>query len=423
MPKFFRGFTLILLPLITLFLGLELGITYQQKKLHDVEQQLEFLYSGKVGSGQVIQDPETDVDFALIYGVWRLLLRHYIDPDAMQVQSMLFGAASGLVDAVGDPYTTFMTPKQSDDFQQALQGKLEGIGAQLTLRDGVVVVVAPLKGSPAQAAGLQPEDIIVSVDSTDVTNENLNQVVQRIRGPQGTEVVIGVVRQGETEILELSITRDEIKVPSTESELLETETGSIGLITINQFGEATARDVDTEVRELLAAKVDGLIIDVRFNGGGYLERAVEIVSMFVQQGKVVSVGRRDVEPEHHYVNGRPLSTDIPLVVLVNKGSASASEILAGALQDHGRAKIIGKTTFGKGTVQEVFEMPGGSSLRITVAHWLTPNGKDLSKEGVDPDIEVDRTAEEIQNEEDPQLDAAIEWLLDGEDLGIAKEEE
>ena len=409
MPKFFRGFTLILLPLITLVLGVELGITFQQKKLQDVEQQLEFLYAGKVGSGQIIQDPETDVEFALLYGVWRLLLRHYIKPDALQVQPMLYGAATGLVNAVGDPYTTFMTPKQSDNFQQALQGKLEGIGAQLTVRDGVVVVVAPLKGSPAQAAGLQPEDIIV-------TEENLNQVVQRIRGPQGTEVTIGVVRSGENAVLDIAIQRDEIKVPSTEVEIRETATGSIGIITINQFGEATARDVDTAVRELIAAEVEGMILDVRFNGGGYLERAIEITSLFIQQGKVVSVGRRDIEPEHHYVNGRPLTTDMPLAVLVNKGSASASEILAGALQDHERAKVIGKTTFGKGTVQEVFEMPGGSALRVTVAHWLTPNGKDLSTDGVEPDIEVDRTVEQMQNDEDPQLDAALEWLLDGEEM-------
>lgn len=416
MPKFFRGFTYVLLPVITLILGLEIGVTYQQKKLHEVEEQLEFLYSGRVGSGQVIQDPETDVDLAILYGVWRLLLRHYIEPDAMQVQPMLFGAAGGLVQAVGDPYTTFMTPKQSDNFQQALQGKLEGIGAQLTLREGVVVVVAPLKGSPAQAAGLQPEDIIVQVDNVDVTNENLNQVVTRIRGPQGTEVTLGIVREGENEILEMSIVRDEIKVPSTEFELLETSSGAVGLITINQFGEATARDVEEEVQELLEEDIKGLVIDVRFNGGGYLERAVEIASMFQQQGKVVSVARRQGEPTHHYVNGRPLTTDVPLAILVNKGSASASEILAGALQDHDRATVVGKKTFGKGTVQEVFELPGGSSLRVTVAHWLTPNGRNLSKEGVDPDIVVDRTREQIQNNEDPQLDAALEWLLDGQNV-------
>jgi carboxyl-terminal processing protease len=416
MPKFLRGITIVLLPLITLSLGWELGMSYQQKKLHDVEEQLEFLYAGKVGSGQVIVDPATDVEFALLHGVWRLLLRHYIQPTDLEVQPMLFGAASGLVDAVGDPYTTFMTPKQNNDFQQALQGKLEGIGAQLTLREGAVVVVAPLKGSPAQAAGLQPEDAIITVDDVDVTQENLNQVVQRIRGRKGTKVTLGILRKGEDELRSIAIVRDEIKVPSTEFEFRKTGSGSVGIITINQFGEATARDVEKEVRELLQKNVDGLILDVRFNGGGYLERAIEMVSMFIQQGEVVSVARKNMEPEHHYVNGRPLTTDTPLVVLVNEGSASASEILAGALQDHSRAKIIGKKTFGKGTVQEVFELPGGSSIRITVAHWLTPNGKNLSTDGVEPDIVIERTMDQIREEVDPQMDAALEWLLDKEDI-------
>jgi len=153
---------------------------------------------------------------------------------------------------------------------------------------------------------------------------------------------------------------------------------------------------------------------VRFNGGGYLERAVEMTSLFIQKGKVVSVARRDTEPEHHYVNGRPMTTDIPLVILVNEGSASASEIMAGALQDHKRATIIGVTTFGKGTVQEIFELPGGSSMRITTAHWLMPNGKNLSKEGIDPDIVVERTVDQMKENIDPQLDAAIDLLQNKE---------
>ncbi|MBT3293331.1 S41 family peptidase [Candidatus Peregrinibacteria bacterium] len=414
MSKIFRNISLILLPVIMLALGWELGNTTSRRQLHDVEKQLEFLYTGSVGSGQVIQDPEKEVDFALLYGVWRLLLRYYIQPEDLKVQPMIYGATMGLVNAIGDPYTTFMTPKQNDNFQQSMQGKLEGIGAQLTMKNGNVVVVAPLKGSPAQSAGMKSEDIIVTVDREQITEETLNQVVQRIRGEKGTKVVIGVAREGEDQIIELTITRDEIKVPSTEMEIKETDSGSIGILSINKFGEETARDTEEAIEEMLEKNVIGIILDVRFNGGGYLERAVEMTSLFIQKGKVVSVARRDTEPEHHYVNGRPMTTDIPLVILVNEGSASASEIMAGALQDHKRATIIGVTTFGKGTVQEIFELPGGSSMRITTAHWLMPNGKNLSKEGIDPDIVVERTVDQMKENIDPQLDAAIDLLQNKE---------
>jgi carboxyl-terminal processing protease len=345
-----------------------------------------------------------------------LLLKHYIAPEELQVQPMLYGAAAGLTEAIGDPYTTFMTPKENDDFQDGLHGKLEGIGAELTLRDGRVVVVAPLKGSPAAGAGLLPEDIILEVDEVDTEGESLSDVVQRIRGPEGTTVTLAVERKGESEPLTFRITREEIKVPSTEVETRKTASGSIGIVTINQFGDATARELEQAIRGFLEEDLEGIVLDVRFNGGGYLERAVEMTSLFLSSGKVVTVARRDAEPEHHYVSGRPLTTDVPLVVLINEGSASASEILAGALQDAGRATVVGKKSFGKGTIQEVFDLPGGSSLRITTARWLTPSGRDLGEDGIEPDIEVERTVEQIQEEIDPQLDAALEWLLDGDDV-------
>lgn len=414
MPKFLRTSTLVTLPIITLLLGLQLGMSFEEKRLTEMSDQLEFLYAGKVGSGQTLDALEGDLDFALLDGIWRLLQKHYIMPENLKVQPMLFGAAAGMVNAVGDRYTTFMTPVRNNNFQRTLQGRLEGIGAELTMTEGKVVVVAPLKGSPAIRAGLQAEDIISMVDAVDIAGETLAQVVQRIRGPQGSKVVLTIVREDTPEPFDISIVRDEITVPSAEGEILETASGSVGYISINQFGEATARELEEVEKEFLDKDLDGLILDVRFNGGGYLERASEITSLFLQQGKVVSVARRTGEPEHHYVNGRPLDTEIPLVVLINEGSASASEILAGALQDAGRATVIGVTSFGKGTIQEVFELPGGSSLRVTTARWLTPNGTDLSKEGITPNIYVDRTNEQIQAGIDPQKDAALEWLLDGE---------
>ncbi|MCA9370896.1 MAG: hypothetical protein KC680_02970, partial [Candidatus Peregrinibacteria bacterium] len=201
-----------------------------------------------------------------------------------------------------------------------------------------------------------------------------------------------------------------ITVPSVESEVKEYAGKDIGYIALNRFGDTTTEEVASAVKDLMKQDIQGLIFDVRFNGGGYFDKGVDLSSMFLEKGKVVSVAHREGEPIHHYASGRPIAPTIPMVVLINEGSASASEILAGALQDNGRATIIGKKSFGKGTVQEVFELPGGTSIRITTARWLTPNGTDLGKEGVHPDIDVDRTKEDIEAEKDPQLDAALELL-------------
>lgn len=416
MSRAVRILTCTLLPLFTLVLGWQIGMAMQERELKGIQESLELLYSGQTASGGTIQDPEKEVNLALLWGVWRLLQKNYIAPEKMRTQDMLYGAVGGLVGAIGDPYTMFMTPTENTDFHQALQGRLEGIGAELTLRDGQVIIVAPLKGSPAAKAGLAPEDIILKVDDEDVTGKSLMQVVERIRGPKGTPVVLTVERPGEQEFLTFTIVRNEIHVPSVEYEVKKTATGSVGYIALNQFGDDSMKEVRNALQELKEEDLSGLVFDVRFNGGGYLEAAVDLVSFFLREGKVVSVQRRVGDPIHHYVTGRPIIPDLPLVILINEGSASASEILAGALQDHKRATVIGKKSFGKGTVQEVFDLPGGSSIRITTAKWLTPHGKDLSSAGVLPDIAVERTREDIENKRDPQLDAAMEWLTDGEDV-------
>lgn len=400
-----------LIPMLTLLLGLQIGMRLEQTKLQEQFQDLEFLYKGGAGSGQIIINPEEEVDPSILWSVWRLLLTHYIHPEDLKVESMLYGAVSGMVQSIDDPYSMFMTPSENKEFHDSLNGTLQGIGAELTVRDGFIVIVAPIKGSPASRAGLLPEDMILAVDGEEIKGQTLQQVVRKIRGTKGTEVKLTIQREGKWIPQEISILRDEINIPSVEHELKETNSGSIGYIAINQFAEHTNKEVELALKNLKEEEPKGIILDVRFNGGGYLDRAVNLASMFLRQGKVVSVARREGEPEAHYVSGRPIDTDTPLVILINQGSASASEILAGALQDHKRATVIGETSFGKGTVQEIFEMPGGSSLRVTVAKWLTPNGKDLSKEGVEPDIEVTRTVEDIEAERDPQIDAAMELLL------------
>lgn len=404
--------TIVILPLITLTLGWQLGMRYEYQQLENQFQELEFLFGGDSGSGHTIVSPEEEVNLSLMWAVWRLLLKHYIEPQDLQVQTMLYGAVGGLVRAVDDPYSVFMTPSENEAFHESLDGTLQGIGAELTLRQDQIIVVAPLKGSPAAATGLQPEDVILAVDGEDIFGETLDEVVQRIRGPKDTDVTLTIRRKGGWEPREMTIRRARIEIPSVEYERKETASGSIAYIEINQFADNTTEEVEDALQILQKGPIDGIILDVRYNGGGYLDRAVDLVSMFLKQGKVVSVGRKEGEPEAHYVYGRPIDTTTPLVVLINEGSASASEILAGALQDHKRATIIGKKSFGKGTVQEIFELPGGSSVRITVARWFTPNGRDLGKEGIEPDIDVDLTAEDTEEGRDPQLEEAMEILLE-----------
>ncbi len=405
MQKFLKNLVLIVLPVLTLFLGVQLGMSYQ-----DTQYPEEYNFTD-LGSGALVSNPEEEVDITLLWDVWKLLTAHYIEPNKLQVTPMIYGAVEGLVDGVDDPYTSFMPPKENKEFRESLNGTLEGIGAELTFKDEQIVVVAPLKGSPAEAEGLLSGDIITHVNEESMEDYDLSGAVQLIRGPKGTEVTLTVNRDGES--IDITIKRDKIKVPSTESEVKIHVGKRIGYIALNRFGNTTSKEIRQSLEELLTEDIDGLIFDVRYNGGGYLDKAIDLTSMFLRKGKVVSVARREGEPTHHYVNGSPIAEDIPLVILINEGSASASEILAGALQDHDRATVIGKKSFGKGSVQEVFNLPGGTSVRITTARWLTPNGKDLGKEGVTPDIDIERTKEQIENKEDPQMDAALELLSKG----------
>ncbi len=309
---------------------------------------------------------------------------------------MVEGAVTGMVSAVGDPYTLFMSADESEDFVSGLNGDLEGIGAELSIEDGIVRVVRLIEGSPASKSGLLPDDIVTTVAGKEVSGLPLPDVIGLIRGPKGTSVTLDVGRAKGGDVVPLSFTivRDKIHIPSAEYEEKTGTGGNVGLLTISQFGTDTV----TEVRDILV-KVDpknihGLIIDLRYNGGGYLDGAIDLTSMFVKDGRVVTVAGRESQ-EHYNVSGETILPDLPLVVLINDGSASASEILAGALQDHERATIIGTQSFGKGTVQEIIDLPGGTSLRVTTATWLTPKGTDLGKHGVTPDIVVHRSTEDL----------------------------
>jgi len=413
--KILRIVALGFLPLIALALGFQLGMSYEGQTYASDRQQIEDMFS-KSGSGVVIQgDPEQQVDLSLLWGVWRLLQKNYLRQEGMTSSTMVYGAVSGLVDSLGDPYTLFMTPKDTQDFDNAMSGTLEGIGAQLDSQSGIVTIVAPLKGSPAEKAGLLARDAIIKVDGVDITNLRLDEVVGKIRGPKGTTVSITVVRPSANEPVTVDVVRDAIHIPSVESKMIKNDKGSIAVVSLNQFGSDAIPEI-TKAISSLPKDIKGFVLDLRYNGGGYLEGAVDLVSMFQATGDVVSVERRNQPSEKHTVTGKTLLPDLPMVVLINGGSASASEITAGALKDSGRATLVGTQSFGKGTVQEIIELPGGSSLRVTTAKWLTPSGHDLGKKGITPDIVVDRTVEEARADKDPQLDAAVTWLLEKRDV-------
>lgn len=399
-----------LLLLVLFLLGFQLGARYEWNLIQAERSSIEQLYT-LAGSGQtVISDPKQEVNLELLWGVWRLLGQYYIEPKDLEIDKMVYGAVGGLVDAVGDPYTLFMTPEDTESFEDAMSGTLEGIGAQMDQINGDVIVVSPLKGSPAESAGLLPRDVVVTVDDEDVTMLRLDQVVDKIRGPAGSSVKLGIYREGESELLYFTIRRQSIHIPSVEFETKTVAGKKVALLTINQFGDSTLEEVHNALRKLQPATVDGLVMDLRYNGGGYLEGAVQLVSMFLREGDVVTVVRRDTDPEVLSVSGDPILPALPMAVLINGGTASAAEITAGALQDHKRAKVIGATSFGKGTVQEIIDLPNGAALRVTIAKWLTPSGHDLGHMGITPDIEVDRTLEQYRAGEDPQLEEAAKTL-------------
>ncbi len=407
-----RIFVGILVPVFTLLLGWQLGNRYAMVQYGEAQQRLEEMLIGRSQSGAVIANPKEDVNIELLWTTWRLLLAHYLRPEEMDPQKMVEGAVAGMVSAVGDPYTLFMSAQESDEFVNGLDGNLEGIGAELSVEDGVVRIVRLIPGSPAERSGLLPEDLIMNVGGDDVSGLPLPDVIGKIRGPKGTSVTLEAARArgGDFDTVTVTIVRDTIHVPSATYEVKAGTGGSVGLLTISQFGTETIPEVRGLLTSADLSKVKGLIIDLRYNGGGYLDGAIDLASMFLREGRVVTVAGREAQ-DHHNALGSPLFPDIPLVILQNEGSASASEIVAGALQDHGRARVVGTQSFGKGTVQEVIDLPGGTSLRITTATWLTPKGTDLGKHGVTPDVVIDRTVEDLEAKRDPQLDAAIQELL------------
>lgn len=321
---------------------------------------------------------------------------------------LIEGLKEGLVNAAGDQYTQYLTPEEAKEFDDDLSGTFSGIGARLMEdKNKMVMVETPLAGYPAEKAGLRARDVIVEINGESAYDLSVTEAVEKIRGEAGTEVKLTVVRDNR-EQLDFEITRQTITIPSVESEILD---GDVGYMQVARFDETTGQLARDAAQKFKDAKVKGVVLDMRNNPGGLLEAAVSLSGIWLPQGKEVLEEKRDGVTIKTYDSSGPAILDgMPTVVLVNEGSASASEITAGALKDNGAATLIGKKTFGKGSVQTLERLPNGGVLKVTIARWYTPNGKNIDKEGIEPDKKVERSVEDIQNNRDPQKDAAVEQL-------------
>jgi carboxyl-terminal processing protease len=324
----------------------------------------------------------------------------------LTVDQLQDGLKKGLVAASGDPYTEYMPPKEAKDFDEQLSGSFEGIGAELGKDKDSVIIVSPISGTPAAKAGLRPKDAIVQINGKDATGLSVEEARNKIRGPKGTQVKLTIIRDGQK--LDLTITRDTITIPSVESKILD---GNIGYLKVSRFSDDTAALTTTAAAEFKQKNVKGVILDLRGDPGGYLEAAVNVASLWLPSNKTVLQERRGGTTTKTYTSlGTATLQGIPTIALIDEGSASASEITAGALRDNGAATLLGVKSFGKGSVQEPMQLNDGSLLKITVARWYTPNGKNIDKQGITPDQKVERTDNDYQAGRDPQLDVAIAKL-------------
>lgn len=350
---------------------------------------------------------DNQVDFNLFWEVWDFVLKEYVDHDQLTNEQLFYGALDGIVRATGDPYSMFLDPAMNKELQIDLTGTFEGIGAEIGMKNDMITVIAPLEGMPAEKAGLKSGDQIAKIDGELTFGLTVMEAVNKIRGEKNTDVVLTVLRADQEAPLGITITRGVITVKSVETSMLDND---IFVIKVTNFSDDTNILLNQAVGQVLLNDPQGIILDLRNNPGGYLQSAVFMASQWLEDGVVVTEKYSEDMSQDHYVDGLSRLSGYPTVVLVNQGSASASEIVAGALQDNEQAVIIGKQTFGKGSVQVLRDLSDGSALKITTAKWLTPKGRDINAEGIMPDLEVDYTIEDFENDIDPQLDKAIEML-------------
>jgi carboxyl-terminal processing protease len=325
----------------------------------------------------------------------------------LEESKLMDGLKKGLVEASGDPYTEYMPPEDAEEFNGQLNGTFEGIGALLGKNEnGNVIIISPIDGFPAKKAGLQPRDVIVEINGEDALSLTTDQAVDKIRGPKGTTVKLRIIRDGK-EDLKFDIVREEINIPSVESKTLD---GNIGYIKISRFGDDTTTLTREAAEKFTSSGVKKIVLDLRGNPGGYLESAVDVSSLWLDNKTVLQEKRDGVVIKTYKSRGESPLLGLPTVVLIDEGSASASEITAGALHDNKAASLLGTKSFGKGSVQQPQTLDNGALLKVTIARWFTPNGKNIDKEGIQPDQKVERTEADYEAGRDPQLDAAVQKL-------------
>ncbi len=356
-----------------------------------------------------VENESQPAEFAVFWEAWRFVEQRFYG-EIPPVKERVYGAIRGMVNAFGDPNTAFIDPTRAEIFRQDTSGSFEGIGAAVRMDQmGRLVIVEPYPGRPASAAGLRRGDIILKIDGTSTEGMSLYEAISLIRGPANTKVTLTIFREGVEEPFDVTVTRARIEIEVVEAKRLK---GDLGYVNLSEFSRGAADKVAQAIRKLHSeAPLKGLIFDLRNNPGGLLDEAIAVGSQFIADG-VITVEREKGGTEQVFeALPEGVATDLPLVVLINQGSASAAEIVAGAIQDYRRGTIVGEPSFGKGTVQIPYTLSDGSELRVTIAEWLTPKGRQINDNGIVPDIIVERTQEDIEADRDPQLEYAVEILL------------
>ena len=401
----------LVLPLLGFFLGWNLSQkNTQQNDLPNTEtSSQEEVSTTPTSKGRAIyrKTEPKNVDLDIFWEAWNAMEANFLNLEALKTQEQVYGATKGLVESLDDPYTIFMSPKENAEFEESLQGEFEGIGAEIAIKDDVLTVVSPLKGSPAEKAGLRSKDVIYKIDGALSHGLSIEEAILQIRGPKGEKVTLTVIREEQKKPLDIVIIRDNIVLKSVEWEMDE----EVAVISLSQFGNTAAKEFQDAITEILLQSPRGIVLDLRNNGGGLLDVSIKVLSEFLEEKVVVQTKGRKFGHTAELLSKKGGSLlEVPLIVLVNEGSASASEIFAGAVQDHDRGLVLGEKTFGKGSVQNVIPLSDGSSLKVTIAEWLTPKGRSIHEAGIDPNLVIERTEEDYDNDLDPVLDRALDLV-------------
>jgi len=412
--KYFKHLGVIVFSLALLVITFNSGFYFGKNNIPAIDQ-IAGVFNKQFNPGdKLVGDQSLDgksdssgVDFDIFWESWKLLEDNYVGKDKINRQDLVYGAAAGLVKSLNDPYTVFFTPTESKKFLEDVSGSFSGIGAEVGIKKGQLLIISPLKDSPAERADLRAKDRILKIDDKSTLDLTIEEAVGLIRGEKGTIVNLLVDRDGFEKLKEFKIKRDTIKIPVIKYEVKN----GVAVVSMYSFNQELSSEFRKVSKEIINSGVKKLVIDLRNNPGGYLDVAQEIASYFLPLGKVITIeSYANDDKDYLRSRGYDLFKDFKVVVLINSGSASASEILAGALRDNLGYKLIGEKSYGKGSVQEVKDLKDGSSIKVTIAKWLTPNGTAINEVGLEPDIKVEVTEKDIEKKYDAQLEKAIEII-------------